>query len=62
MFHAFITQGGVEQLVNCFNEAAEGICIFFDKRFWNSSSTASFQLLKGLAVKTVKIHFFKHIR
>ena len=40
MFYAFITQCGLEQLVNCFNEAAESICIFFDERFWNSSSTA----------------------
>ena len=26
IIHAFITQGVLEQLVNCFNEAAEGIC------------------------------------
>ena len=26
ILHAFITQGVLEQLVNCFNEAAEGIC------------------------------------
>ena len=31
MFHAFITQGVLEQLVNCFNEAAKGTRFSFYK-------------------------------